>query len=278
MDILSSREESNGALKLQKIDSIKIRNVEFSYDAYEQESDTIVENTNRSNQDNSQFLHERNALNDIIRSFSYEFSKGNLYAITGNNGIGKTTLTKLLIGLYVDERRGEILFNNIPMEKIDMIHARKRLIGYAEQNPLLVEDSVYYNLTYKEYTNDSFVYKDEKSLKGVVSFYEQLRLLSKVLNMEQFLTEKQLSFHVNEENTNLSGGESQKLAILKVLLKDSDVMIFDEPTSALDKETKERFIYYLTQLKNDKIIIVVTHDNNLIASCDGVFEMSTTDE
>ena len=96
--------------------------------------------------------------------------------------------------------------------------------------------------------------------------------MARILDMEELLQKKTLAFRINEKNTNLSGGEKQKIAILKVLCKNPDVMIFDEPTAALDKETKEQFLQYLLQIKKEKIIIVVSHDHDLIGCCDQIIK------
>lgn len=256
-DILCRQVESNGKTTLQHVDTIELRNVCFSYGS--QEQGVFDPSGDKAAPGSALVQNSNDIMKPIISSFSYDFSKGNLYAVTGHNGAGKTTLTKLMIGLYIDERSGNIAINGIPMRELDMVHIRKNLVGYAEQDPLLIEDSICYNLTYQEYNEDA-------------SFRKRLEELAPILDMERFLDEKTLSFRVNEENNNLSGGEKQKLAILKVLLKDPDVMIFDEPTSALDKETKSRFIRYLSRLKENKIIIVVTHDNELVSASDRVLD------
>lgn len=95
-----------------------------------------------------------------------------------------------------------------------------------------------------------------------------------MLNLGGLFDNKTLDFRINENTTNLSGGEKQKIAILKVLYKNPDVMIFDEPMSALDKDIKERFIRYLQNIKHNKIIIVVTHDDELVSCCDQIVDMS----
>lgn len=262
-DILCRQVESNGEMPLQHVDTIELRNVSFSYGCHDQ--GVFNPSGNKAGPGNALIQNNNEITKPIIRSFSYDFSKGNLYAVTGNNGAGKTTLTKLMIGLYIDEFSGNISLNGIPIHELDMVYIRKNLIGYAEQDPLLIEDSIYYNLTYTDHLPDK-VYNDD------TSFHTRLKELAGILDMERFLDEKTLLFRVNEENNNLSGGEKQKLAILKVLLKDPDVMIFDEPTSALDKETKSRFIHYLSRLKENKIIIVVTHDNELISVSDQILD------
>ena len=67
-----------------------------------------------------------------------------------------------------------------------------------------------------------------------------------------------------------SGGEKQKIAILRLLYKNPDVMIFDEPTSALDAVTTKGFIEYLSRVKAGKIIVIITHDDFIKGCCDDV--------
>lgn len=271
MDILKSKPESNGSTKLPAIDTIELKNVKFSYETYEQ---LQKEDLKQNQQHNPVKPHPGSGdPASILHSPDFVFSKGNLYTITGKNGSGKTTLTKLLIGLYIDERNGEIYYNSLPMKELDMVYARRELIGYAEQNPLLVEDSIYYNLTYQPCPSEYADIQDWSGTREGDPLFNQILHYANILNMEAFLQEKQLSFRVNAQNNNLSGGERQKLAILKVLLKNTDVMVFDEPTSALDKETKDRFIQFLSQLKQDKIIFVVTHDKDLISSSDQIIDI-----
>ena len=79
---------------------------------------------------------------------------------------------------------------------------------------------------------------------------------------------------VNDSNSNLSGGEKQKIAIIRQLMQCPDVMLFDEPTSALDKESRVFFIEYLKKIKKNHIIVIVSHDNNLINQCDFTIDLN----
>ncbi len=85
-----------------------------------------------------------------------------------------------------------------------------------------------------------------------------------------FKTEATLGSFFEEENVPTSGGEKQKIAILRVLYKDTPVMIFDEPTSALDSKSIKSFINYLGSIKKEKIIIIITHDEYVSKTCDRV--------
>lgn len=81
---------------------------------------------------------------------------GKIYTIKGENGKGKTAFVKLLLGLYVDEYEGSILYNSIEMRDLDMSYLRKNVIGFTEQEPTLLTDSIYHNIT---------LYKDIKEEK-----------------------------------------------------------------------------------------------------------------
>ena len=76
------------------------------------------------------------------------------------------------------------------------------------------------------------------------------------------------------KQNNISGGEKQKIAIIRQLLKTPDMMMFDEPTSALDSQSKQAFIEILKERKRQHITVIATHDPVLISACDEVIEIS----
>jgi len=228
-EILRQNLESQGKKQLLNIDVIELQKLSFSY---------IMSN-------------EMNA----ITRMSAIFSKGNIYAITGANGAGKSTLINLLLGMYIDEYDGHIIFNGVDIRNLNMVAVRRDLIGFAEQEPQLINDTILYNLTFGNPQYSDF------------SFYINL------LKLNNFISEHGLEYILNEKNTNTSGGEKQKIAILKVLHKNPDIMIFDEPSSALEKDTVESFIAYLQHIKHSKIIIIVTHDDAIKSQCDKIINM-----
>ena len=220
-EILEQKPENCGALIADDINQISLRNVGFSYG-------------------------DENA----VENFNMSFQKNKIYAISGANGAGKSTLISLIIGLYIDEYSGSITYDGNDIRNINMVSARKNLIGLAEQEPRLIMDSIGYNLG------------------NVADISETLNKHIRTLNMQGFIAKTGLDFQIND--TVLSGGEKQKIAILKVLNKNPQVMIFDEPTSALDDATTKDFIDYLQSIKNDKIIILITHDEFVKNHCDDV--------
>lgn len=226
-DLLDINQYREGNNQLQSISKIELRNISFSYD-----SDI-----------------------SIYKNYNKIFEKGKSYVILGPNGSGKTTLINLIMGLYIDEFDGDILFDNETIKSLKMHSILGKNIAVSEQEPFLLAETIRYNLI----LDDNVIVNEEK-----------LKLLVEILGLGTFFSTLQdgLDFTVNEASTNLSGGEKQKLSLLRVLLKDSDVMILDEPTSALDSFGKSNLFNYINKLKHEKIIIVITHDSDFAKNFD----------
>ena len=182
-----------------------------------------------------------------------KFIKGKIYMITGANGSGKTTFMNILSGLYKFPQI-EYRINNINVKKIDMEFNRKNRFAILEQFPRLVEGTVKENVVLgidpQILTEVNIDYLSELfKLKGL---YERV---------------------IENEFINLSGGEIKKISIVRTLLKKSEVILMDEPTVNLDKEAKASLIDYLVKSKNDKIIIITSHDTELIEISDEVINI-----
>ncbi len=225
-DIFNIQEQSNGAEIPLGIESVEARNLIFSYGE-----------------------------NCVFNGCSVTFKKGSIYALTGENGSGKSTLISVLIGLYNDEYKGEILYNGISMDLLDMRVVRRNHIGVSEQEPMLLPDTLKYNITL-----------DDQEEFDMEKFNE----LCHCLGMEEFISSLPLGLDtvINEKSNNLSGGEKQKIALLRVLMKNPDILFLDEPTSALDTLSRIRLQNYLQSLKENRIIIISTHDKEYIEFCD----------
>ena len=225
-DIFGVHEQSNGEEVPDGIDCIETRNLTFSY-----------------------------GNNCVLRDCSVMFKKGNIYALTGENGSGKSTLINVLVGLYMDEFWGEVLYNGIRISGLDMRRVRNGFIGISEQEPMLLPDTLRYNITL-----------DEQGELDEEKFYK----LCGCLGMEEFIDSlpNDLDTVINEKSSNLSGGEKQKISLLRVLMKNPDVLILDEPTSALDRSSRKRLGEYLQSIRKEKIIIISTHDKAFIEICD----------
>lgn len=174
----------------------------------------------------------------ILYNFSYVFKKGQIYCIYGENGVGKTSLINLLLKVY-NPQEGSITVNGINYNNIDFDEMRKKTFSVCEQNISLFRNTICENIEY-----------------GIEEIdYEKITTFLQKYGISEMLLQK-------NENTNneLSGGEKQKIALLHTLLKKAEIYIFDEPTNFLDKESIDNLCEEFLRLKQEAIVIVISHD------------------
>lgn len=179
---------------------------------------------------------------------SLEIDQGEFVGLIGKSGAGKTTLLNI-IGLITDISAGTITignYKNLSMKSKNAMLLRRHTIGYLFQNYGLVEDeSVLWNL--------KLALEYRKMSKG-----EKIRRINKYLN--QF----GLGDMLNKKIYQLSGGEQQRVAIIKLILQGSKIILADEPTSGLDRDNEAIVMSLLKKLnENGVTIIMVTHNLNL---------------
>lgn len=180
------------------------------------------------------------------------FNKGNIYIIKGMNGSGKSTFINCLLGLYSDITKGSIFYNDIDIKKLDMYYVRKKLLSATEQEPALLNTSVSRNLLYSH-----------SSINDDMKRYCELFDISKFLDNE-----------ITNGKLNLSGGEKQKVSLIRSLLKNAPVLIADEPTSAMDQKSVDILKSELIKIKDKKIIILITHDENIFDISDKIIDFN----
>lgn len=184
----------------------------------------------------------------IFKDFDLCLKKGKVYGITGENGAGKSTLLNLMLGLYMGDYSGKISMDGCDIRELNLTKCKQTIIGVTEQEPLLMKDTLYNNICLGTLYDRDKIYEYGKQI-GLEGYFNKL--------LEGFDTE------INEKSTNISGGEKQKISILRQMLKNPDVMIFDEPTSALDTESVKLFMEYVEAIRKEKIILIVSHDKTI---------------
>ena len=191
----------------------------------------------------------------LLNSLNFELKVDNIYGVLAENGKGKTTLLNILLGLY-NERlpKGHIYFNHIDIKDIDTSFLRKNNITYLSQTNAILPG------TYKE--NVTILLPYQKGIDG-----KKIHLLSKLLNITKLHSKSIIS------TESLSGGESRKLCIMRSLLKKGDVLILDEPDSSLDEISCKNLMLYLKSHKENKIIIVVSHNEYVLNQCDALLHL-----
>lgn len=192
----------------------------------------------------------------VLKEFSYIFQKGKVYLINGDNGTGKSTLIDVMLGLYMETYAGDIYYNNINLIELDLYYLRKNLISVLEQEPLLTDFNIYERLS------------ELDKLDG-----------ANIQNIRHWISELKIG-ELNDklENTNVSeiivsGGEKQKIALVRTLTKNANVILLDEPTSALDNHSIILFKNIIKEIKINKIIIIISHDNKLESIADNIIKM-----
>lgn len=193
----------------------------------------------------------------IFDQFNISIESGEMVCILGKSGSGKTTLLNIL-GLIEKKDAGQILYNG------KLIHTRaqqrkllSKKISFIFQNFGLIDnETVYDNLNLIK----QLKYKNKKAkIELMVDALTKVGLDEGILNKKVF---------------ECSGGEQQRIAIVKILLKDCDVIFADEPTASLDNENKVNILKHLKELhKLGKTIVIVSHDHDVCHYCDRVISI-----
>lgn len=182
----------------------------------------------------------------VVRGFSCELVIGNMYLLCGQNGCGKSSLINVIIGLN-RKYSGQILYDNVDLMDCDTLSLRKNNFAVLEQSLHFPKGSI---VEYISNTNEKKYCEND------------ILSLAKKIDKQTFfpLFVELLDSDIGDDKKMLSGGEKQKIEILRVLLKNSRIMVFDEPTSNLDPKSRDAFYAYLSKIKSNKIIIVVSHN------------------
>lgn len=212
---------------------------------------------------NTGFAYNEDA-DEAVTGIDLKISNGESVAFVGPSGSGKTTLVKLLLGLYRPQK-GELLFNGTKASEIDYEDFRKR-IGYVSQETQLFAGTIRENLLFvrPEAT-------DEDCLEAL-KHSQALGIIERgglATSRERILDTK-----IGEGGIKISGGERQRLAIARALLRNPELIIFDEATSSLDSITEKSITETIKQIAQsfpDLITIMVAHRLSTIAHADRIF-------
>jgi len=192
----------------------------------------------------------------VLENLSQTFEKDKIYCLAGRNGSGKSTLADVLLGLYVSDADPSVKYNGVPLQDVDLYEMRANHTGVSEQEPMMLRGSIGFNITCREDGAG-----DRERLRELLEMVDFRKGEVDTRDLEALL-----ALDANE----LSGGQKQKVSIVKALYKDPELLVMDEPTSALDAESRRRLAGYLKAHAKGRITILVSHDQELLDIADEV--------
>lgn len=197
---------------------------------------------------------------ETIRNLSFELKKGEIAALVGHNGAGKTTIVKLLLRLY-DPVSGTIRVNGRDIREYDL-HAYREMFAATFQDFSIMGMTIKENvLMGRHYENEDELVARALKRAGV---YEKVQSLPKGIHT-------MMTKEFEEDGAVLSGGENQKLAVARTFAKESPVKIFDEPSSALDPVAEYELFKNIMKEGRDHTMLFISHRLSSVKSCDKVF-------
>lgn len=188
----------------------------------------------------------------LFQNYSCQIKRGAITAISGVNGSGKTTLLRLLTG-YLEPQLGTVRINGNPLAHWLLESFRKR-VAAVFQDSLLITGTIRDNITLKNSTYTEDAITEALQLSGADALVERLP--------------DGLNHKIGVEGGGLSGGERQKIAIARALIRKPDILIFDEVTNHLDYESRMRMKTLLQRLRGHTTVLLVSHDPEILALCE----------
>jgi ATP-binding cassette subfamily B multidrug efflux pump len=189
-----------------------------------------------------------------LKNVSFVAEPGQLVAIIGRTGSGKTTIANLIMRMY-DTTGGQILIDGQPVDKLNLPHYRSS-IGFVPQEVFLFSDTIARNIAFSADVLDMAVVeqaaKDAAVYKNIIEF------------------EKGFETMIGERGITLSGGQKQRVSIARAILKQPQILIFDDCLSAVDTKTEEEILNNLGNVMQGKTSILIAHRISTIKNADKI--------
>jgi ATP-binding cassette subfamily B protein len=193
----------------------------------------------------------------ILRHISFEIPAGKTVAVVGPSGSGKSTLARLLYRFY-DVQAGQITVNGQAIGQLTQ-HSLRSHIGIVPQDTVLFNDTVAYNIAYGQ----------------VGASQAQVEQAARAARIHDFIASTPQGYHtmVGERGLKLSGGEKQRVAIARTLLKNPPILVFDEATSALDSANERAIQAEMTAVAQGKTVLVIAHRLSTVVNAHEILVM-----
>jgi ABC-type transport system involved in Fe-S cluster assembly fused permease/ATPase subunit len=202
--------------------------------------------------DNVQFSYDPER--PILKGLSFEVPAGKTVAIVGPSGAGKSTISRLLFRLY-DVSGGHIFIDGQDIRKVTQASLRES-IGMVPQDTVLFNDTIRYNIRYGRWDATDAEVEEAAKMAQIDSFIQ--------------MSPKGYETEVGERGLKLSGGEKQRVAIARTVLKGPPILLLDEATSALDSHTEQEIQDALEKVSRGRTSLVIAHRLSTIVGADEI--------
>ncbi len=192
-----------------------------------------------------------------LRNLSFSIKPGEKVAILGRIGSGKTTLEKLILGLYRPSE-GAVLVDGIDLRQLDPAELRRQ-IGYVQQDVMLFYGSLRDNITLGAPLAEDAAIVKAAEIGGIIGLVNQ--------------HPKGFDMLIGERGESLSGGQRQGVAIARAVINDPPIMLLDEPTSSMDASSEDDIKRRLTEFSRDKTVLLISHRTSLLDLADRIIVM-----
>jgi ATP-binding cassette, subfamily B, bacterial len=269
IDLPLEIDDKPDAIELQEIEGqLTFDNISFRYELNEEHLLTDVKRYNREdsvmatisgdNKSESTGNGETQAREDALENINFTIEPGQLAALVGPSGAGKTTLTYLIPRLY-DPTEGHVLIDGHDLRDVTL-ESLAQQIGMVTQETYLFHDTVRTNLLYAK----------------LDATQQEIESACKAANIHDFIMDLSDGYNtiVGERGYRLSGGEKQRMALARVILKDPRILVLDEATSSLDSQSEALIQDALKKVQKGRTSIVIAHRLSTILAADMILVMN----
>lgn len=189
-----------------------------------------------------------------VHDLQFELRRGQMLALVGESGAGKTTIADLLLGLY-RPTSGAILVDGVPLDRLDWDDWRARL-GVVNQDTFLLDGTIRENIAFGKLDATD----------------EEIEAAARVAHAHDFISQLDTGYdtRLGEQGYRLSGGQRQRLAIARAVLRDPQILILDEATSDLDSQSEALIQESMMRLRENRTVLVIAHRLSTIAAADEI--------
>jgi ATP-binding cassette, subfamily B, heavy metal transporter len=193
----------------------------------------------------------------ILADVDFEIPAGHKVAVVGHSGAGKSTLARLLFRFY-DTSDGRVLINGQDVKGVTQ-ESLRAAIGIVPQDTVLFNDTVEYNIAYGR----------------CGASHDEIVRAAQLANIHSFIDSLPDGYQtvVGERGLKLSGGEKQRIAIARAVLKNPKILVFDEATSSLDSQSEKTILEALQELSSDHTTLVIAHRLSTVIDADQILVM-----